>query len=100
MSDVESKLDSGGHSGRNGPFSKAQIQLIERSLPAWHEFSLTHNPEIEGRGYQAKLTNWKKTEAKRILRLQEFGSIPEHVSHLLAYHDYQSTYRTGSSVVL
>jgi hypothetical protein len=66
--------------GRNGPFTSEQIAIIEHSLPKWRAFSLIENVDLGGRGVTTKLTEWKQKEAKRILALPEFVSLPEGVS--------------------
>jgi hypothetical protein len=64
--------------GRAGPWSKEQSQLIEQLLPAWHEFSLVENKGLDGR--DAKLIEWKKHEAEKLLRNRAFEDLPDGVS--------------------
>jgi hypothetical protein len=66
--------------GRNGPFTSDQNAIIESSFPKWRQFSLIDNVDLGGRGITTKLTEWKQKEAKRILALPEFESLPEGVS--------------------
>jgi hypothetical protein len=64
--------------GRASPWSTAQLAIIEAALPRWLEFSINENGSLEGR--DLRLTNWKKTEAERILKLPEFETLPDGVS--------------------
>jgi len=64
-------------------WNKAQQELIDASLPAWYEFSLVTNKDLEGR--DPKLTNWKKKEAERLLMMNVFKPLPDDVSHGTIY---------------
>jgi hypothetical protein len=64
--------------GRPKPWNKKQQQIIDSSLPQWHDFALVQNEHIDGR--DLKFIRWKKMEADRILQLPEFAPLPEGVS--------------------
>lgn len=51
-------------------------------MPAWHEFALVENKDASGR--TAKLVEWKKSEADRILKDPLFKPLPEGVSQSLS----------------
>ena len=71
--------------GHKSPWTKAQQDIIDASLPEWYEFSIVTHGDKEGR--DSALTNWKKKEAVKILSLSAFKPLPANVSsHILTLH--------------
>ena len=66
--------------GRPQLWSKAQQDVIDEALPAWYEYSMVENKDLEGRDIQ--LMAWKKKEAERLLSLPVFSELPSGVSGL------------------
>lgn len=69
------------NTGHPKKWTEAQWKLIDASLPAWHQISITDNPDLDGRN--SLLQNWKKDEANRLLALDEFQVLPDIVSLLV-----------------
>ena len=64
--------------GRPKPWSKQQQEVIDSSLPKWHEFALVQQKDVDG--HDPRLVNWKKAEADRLLKLPSFKELPLNVS--------------------
>lgn len=64
--------------GHPKKWTESQWKIIDGSLPEWHQISLIENPDLDGRN--PLLQNWKKTEANRLLAMEEFKVLPMVVS--------------------
>jgi len=64
--------------GRPKPWTKAQQEEIDNSLPKWHEFSIVKHGDIDG--HDARFIKWKKSETERLLKLDTFKVLPGDVS--------------------
>jgi hypothetical protein len=68
--------------GKNGPFNKAQDEVIRSHLDDWHEYTFVKHPNAGGRGSTGKLTKWKQERAKVIMKDPAFEVYPSGVSCL------------------
>jgi hypothetical protein len=70
------------HSGRLGPFSKVQNEIIEQHFAEWFDFAFVKHPDAGGRGFNTVLTKWKQERAQEIMKDPAFAAseYPEGVS--------------------
>lgn len=69
--------------GHPKKWTESQWKLIDESLPAWHQFALVDNADLDGRA--PELQKWKKDESVRLLSLPAFEDLPEVVSAFPSY---------------
>jgi hypothetical protein len=68
--------------GRNGPFNKAQDDIIISHFDDWYDYAFVQNPNAGGRGSTGKLTKWKQERAKEIMKDPAFEVYPAGVGCL------------------